>query len=259
MGRRLCRSCISGRYVKLLIPLSDTYRFALVCSLYFVSLSAVASRVSVAYDWIRDRVCSIDGEAAPSYLKCDDEHTFSPAPSTSPTTSDDKLAAEIRNEALAMVNDASAGPISRMEEPMKIEVAVEIFLDVYAFETSWTLIEVDTKATVNHVPYRSYKYENKIREVFELTVGNSYQFIIYDQFGDGIKSDGSYRIFIVDDSQYESVGKILLEDDGEFGSKRIQSFQVPMYSIPTLVPRKAEKFKERVRHRVGQVREGFLP
>lgn len=219
----------------------------------------VASRVAVAYDWIRDRVCSIDGDAAPAYLECDNEHTFSPAPSTSPTTREDAIEAELRTEALAMVNDVPAGSTTNANA-MTIEVAVEIYLDVYAFETSWTLIELDTGAAVKHVPYREYKYENSVREVFDLTMGKSYRFTIYDQFGDGIRSEGSYRIFLVDDSKYESVGAILLEDDGDFGSKRSQTFQVPRLSIPNPMPRRDQSSiqKNRARNRIGILGHGIL-
>ena len=141
-----------------------------------------------------------------------------------------------------------------------IEVAVEIYMDVYAFETSWTLAELDTGLTVKHVPYREYKHENSVREVFNLTMGKSYRFTIYDQFGDGIKSKGSYRVFLVDDSQYESVGTMLLEDDGDFGSKRSQTFQVPRLSIPNPTPRRdqASIQKNRARNRIGIIGHGFL-
>ena len=44
----------------------------------------VSTRVSFGYDWIQQRVCSIDGEDAPDYFECLAGATFSPAPSLAP-------------------------------------------------------------------------------------------------------------------------------------------------------------------------------
>jgi hypothetical protein len=46
----------------------------------------VATRVSFAYDWIRQWVCALDGDKddTPDYFACDENATFSPAPTPSP-------------------------------------------------------------------------------------------------------------------------------------------------------------------------------
>ena len=195
-----------------------------VYSLCFIT--AVASRVSEAYDWIRDRVCSIDGPNAPEYFECVDEHTYSPSPTTSPTNAEDAIEMKLRKEAMALING--------VEDPT-IKVAIEIYLDVYAFETSWKLIEVETGQILINVPYNKYEFDNKDRVEFDLKPGKEYKFIIYDQFGDGIGNDGSYRIYTVDESKYETVGEILSEGHGEeFRYKKEHLFTVPQPIPPPI-------------------------
>lgn len=205
----------------------------------------VASRVSVAWDWIRDRVCSIDGATGtPSYFGCTDEHTYSPAPSMSPTTTEDKMEAESRF--------ASTDFSTR-------KVAVEIFLDVYSEETSWKLVDSDSNE-IQKVEFDTYEFENKIKEVFELEIGAEYTFTIYDRYGDGIEKSGSYRIYTVDG---DSGGILLVEGSGNFHSKMEHVFKVPTQiqiqeraattEDETVEPRK----EERNRERIGQLRNGL--
>ena len=135
----------------------------------------------------------------------------------SPTTSEDAIEAQLRAEGL--VGDSIVAP--------EISVAVEIFMDTYSYETSWKLVEINTGSTLANVPYKEYKYENSIRKEFDLTMGNTYKFTIYDQYGDGILKQGSYRIYIVDNSKYETVGTILAKGEGDFGYKSERFFTVP--------------------------------
>ena len=80
----------------------------------------------MSYEWIRERVCSIDGASAPQYFNCylGGNHTYSPSPTTSPTTSDDMLEARLRSEGLAMIGSGGGGDFVGT----KVEVAIEIFL-----------------------------------------------------------------------------------------------------------------------------------
>lgn len=261
MGRRLCRSYIPRRYeyfdAHQQLCFCNKSILLMICSLGCVSLcfiSAVASRVSVAYDWIRDQVCSIDGPNAPEYFDCE------PVPTPSPTSLEDAIEMKVRKDVLVLVNG--------IETPTK-KVAIELFLDVYAFETSWKVIEVETGQTLYNVPYHTYEFDNKDRVELDLKPGKQYKFIVYDQFGDGIGNHGSYRIYTVDESKYETVGDILLEGNGEdFRYKKEHYFRVPEPVAPIETPisrleaptEKKEDFEnEREHNRIGLILRDDLP
>lgn len=218
----------------------------------------VAARVAQSYSRIRDRVCSIDGAAlAPSWFECaGNEETYSPVPTVSPTS--------LRSFAPA-------------ERPPTTEIAVEIFLDVFAEETAWELIAESTGETVFRNDFGDYTFENKIRKVFDLENGAAYEFAIADRFGDGITVQGGYRIFVVDETKFQKVGEILAEGSGRFGSYDTQRFVVPIpppLPIETTIPIDAvaerreallldeiRNREERKRNRIGQLRgeEGIVP
>ena len=179
---------------------------------FFRLCNTVAARVASSFNWISERVCAIDGEKAPFWFECTDGQTYSPVPTMSPTTY----------------------PFSLMEKPPTTEIAVEIFLDVYADETAWKLTKVSNGRVVSVNYWGSYDHEQKIREVFELEDGSEYEFVIYDEFGDGIINKGGYRIFVVDDTQYQSVGELLVDRDGMFGSEITHRFTVPETVRPIL-------------------------
>jgi hypothetical protein len=200
------------------------------------------------FDWIRNRVCSIDGSAAPAYFGCKDEHTYSPSPSTSPTTDEDKLEVSIRQKALAMIG---LGPVKAIEVPT-IKVALEIDLDIYASETGWTLAEWNTNIPVKRVRFKDYRYENQIKEVFDLKMGEAYMFTISDQYGDGITNKGKYRVYVVDPTKPDSVGTILLERKGDFGVGRSDVF-----TVPTIGAIKRQRTATE-RNRIGLLRNGGI-
>ena len=91
----------------------------------------MASRVSESFDWIRERLCSVDGADAPQYFGCTDEHTHSSAPSTSPTTFLDGFNIEKQPE-------------------QTTPVRIQIDLDVYSKETGWRLVD-DAENEVIHL------------------------------------------------------------------------------------------------------------
>jgi hypothetical protein len=95
----------------------------------------VASRVSESYEWIRRRVCSIDGtnNQIPENFDCGElvtntdkdtklgYSTFSPAPSSSPSSKIDKFDAQARTDAIDLLNGGSGSAIT-------VDATVEIYL-----------------------------------------------------------------------------------------------------------------------------------
>ena len=181
----------------------------------------MASRVSESFDWIRERVCSIDGADAPQYFGCADEHTYSPAPSTSPTTFLD-------------------GFNTKQQLDQTTPVRIQIDLDVYSKETGWRLVDDAENEVIHSVGYKTYEYENNIEVDFDLKVGKRYKFTIYDEYGDGISNKGGYKIYtLVEPPTFRTVdnglpkkpalvkGEVIVEGDGDFRSKREEEFTVP--------------------------------
>ena len=116
----------------------------------------------------------------------------------------------------------------------------------------------------------TYEFDNKDRKEFDLKPGKQYLFIVYDQFGDGIGNHGSYRIYTVDESKYETVGSILSEGNGEdFRYKKEHYFTVPepiAPSIETPISRmeaptenNGDVQNERENNRIGQILQDDLP
>ena len=225
----------------------------------------VASRVAASYNWIRDRVCSIDGAGAPAHFGCallgGDEHTYSPAPSESPTTEEDGLNARLNLEVLSLIdndndsdnnnNSDEAASRSYAAPETQVKVAVEIFLDVFAAETSWSLTESDTAIVVESVPFDTYQYENDIRDEIELTRGKSYTFEIKDQYGDGITNRGSYRIYVIDETKKDRIGELLVNRSGDFDHRRSHTFQVS-FGVDDDSPTKEEAKSKIIAGKLGQ-------
>ena len=98
----------------------------------------VASRVSESYEWIRRRVCSIDGtnNQTPESFDCDElvtntdtdtklrSSTFSPAPSSSPSSMIDKFDAQARTDAINLLNGGS----DTSGSATTVDATVEIYL-----------------------------------------------------------------------------------------------------------------------------------
>mmetsp|Transcript_19305 Transcript_19305/g.20739 ORF Transcript_19305/g.20739 Transcript_19305/m.20739 type:complete len:130 (+) Transcript_19305:91-480(+) len=127
----------------------------------------------MSYDWIRRRVCSIDGShpGTPTSFECDSllvsplddsdtdsaapspsssSSTFSPAPSSSPSTKNDKVDAEVRSDAMELVDGTLKS--SETELPVMVVVTVEIHLDVFAVEQAWKLLDVETGIAIRDYP-----------------------------------------------------------------------------------------------------------
>lgn len=193
-------------------------------------------------------------------MNCSDDHTYSPSPSMSPSTTQDALEADLRKQALALVNDTGeSSVVEAFVEAPKVKVCVEIYLDVYSSETSWKLIETNTGIILEYVHYKDYKYENRIKKFYTLTTGYSYDFTLYDSYGDGIQDEGSYMIYIVDESKDDSIGTVLVQGDGNFKYRRQHEFTVPQ-PVPTEESAdEIEAQEQRERHRVGLIRKGIPP
>jgi len=73
---------------------------------------------------------------------------------------------------------------------------VQIHLDVFAVEQAWKLVDVETGIAIRDYPYETFQYGNYIQEQkIQLEVGRTYDFTIYDQYGDGITNNGYYHLY----------------------------------------------------------------
>ena len=141
--------------------------------------------------------------------------------------------------------------------------------DVFAVEQSWKLVETNTGIVVRDIPFGTYTFNNKIKEVVELTAGTTYDFTILDNYGDGITNKGSYRIYIVngddgedengnnhgDDDEGNEIDMMLVNELGDFRRERTHTFTVPMPMPMPSMPSNEESAMNRQQksNRIGQI------
>jgi len=81
-------------------------------------------------------------------------------------------------------------------------------------------------------PYESYQYENFIKEEhIQLEFGRTYNFVIYDQYSDGITNNGYYHIYNNIDNGVEE--RDLVKASEFIGYEQDHQFTVPSLSTQT--------------------------
>jgi hypothetical protein len=164
----------------------------------------VAARTSYGWDWIRTWVCIVDGAAQNG---CDDldatTTTFSPVPTRAP-----------------VVPTVSPAPTV-----YTIRIWIEIILDCWADEISWTLHDLSTNEVIEEVSTGTYDaFEDEVVVAIDLLPSSRYfQFTIKDTYGDGL-FEGYYQI-----SMGESLetSELLVQGVGMFGAERSHTFEIP--------------------------------
>jgi hypothetical protein len=182
----------------------------------------VSTRVSSGYDWIRQWVCAIDGGSnnpggtstnAPNEYQCDGDETYSPMPTPAPA-----------------VPTVSPAPTS-----YRIRLWIEIYLDDYAYEVSWTLKDLTAnEEIVAESP--DYEFEDDVVHVVDVWPSRNYQFTIQDSYGDGIADQGYYKISMGNVGDDLETAKGLVFGVGRFRDERTHTFEIPDRVVASPAP-----------------------
>lgn len=112
------------------------------------------------------------------------------------------------------------------------EVTIEIMQDKYGMQITWELLASDNSVIASGGPYTNISGASatQLHEVKAiLTAGECVKFVIEDSMGNGIccnYGDGYYRII-------NANGDVILDGDGEFGSKAEHVLSVVYEEIPS--------------------------
>jgi len=137
-------------------------------------------------------------------------------------------------------------------------LAIELNMDIYAFETSWELIDNESDEVIesapkeNHASQQTYLYPNDA-SYYCLEERKCYTFKINDTFGDGLNNgEGNYKLYLDNELEYEGGDAekfkteekyILCVGDDTNNEDILQKTETPTKSptsaptsVPTLVP-----------------------
>eukprot|EP00521_Asterionellopsis_glacialis_P014446 CAMPEP_0195307882 /NCGR_PEP_ID=MMETSP0707-20130614/37935_1 /TAXON_ID=33640 /ORGANISM="Asterionellopsis glacialis, Strain CCMP134" /LENGTH=741 /DNA_ID=CAMNT_0040372135 /DNA_START=132 /DNA_END=2354 /DNA_ORIENTATION=+ len=122
-------------------------------------------------------------------------------------------------------------PVNDDIGPASLELLV--LTDMFPTEIYWTLTDQTNNQIVSSLPRRSYSIRNQLytSPIVGLHPGRMYDFTMYDSGGDGICctwGNGNYKLKHGD--------RVLINENGEFGSKESTVFQVPLDNSPPETP-----------------------
>jgi hypothetical protein len=107
----------------------------------------------------------------------------------------------------------------------KVRVRVDIVLDAYPEDIVWMIKEGSKTGDTVASGGGDYKTEYALESIFvNLADDTKYVFIIEDEFGDGLGSDGTYKVVEVNGSGNDM--KTLVSGGGDFGSEESKNFSL---------------------------------
>jgi len=98
------------------------------------------------------------------------------------------------------IDTTTQAPTSGTTDDICRKLQVDLYTDQHAIETSWTLERIidDTRQEIKSGPPSNMNYveEKHYSIISDCLVDGSYEFTVYDEFGDGINAPGYYTIYL---------------------------------------------------------------
>lgn len=156
------------------------------CAIY----PGVYSRISAAYDWIRQEICYMSVDP-PTYLNCGySERAIQYRPTTSPSKTQ-PIATPVQSMPSSRSSHPEQSRTAPQASPMilipEYFLTVEIQLDSNSSETGWSLVSEQGQKLLERLPGTYNNQSNVlIFEEIELAANSKFIFEITDSVGDGI-------------------------------------------------------------------------
>lgn len=147
----------------------------------------VNQRTSISFDWVASWICAIDGSKSTvvdERYGCVEGQTFSPAPTPSPV---------------------EPGTTTTTPTPLTVTLWIELFMDEWPEDISWFVRDTASSVPMKMSPSYAGNTDDIIVEQVALVPGRRYEFVIEDNFGDGLQDGGFYQLSMGDTAESAQV------------------------------------------------------